>query len=104
MDDVESPPVAPVKKPRHGMPYLKFLPAENLLNCFSADMNDATIALALGTSRHRVHDFRKHNFHITWLEADRYAIRIGLHPFFVWGDLWTQQVSPVDKQVRPEVG
>lgn len=104
MDDVEELTPLPVKPPRKGMPYLKFLPAENLMKCFSADMNDATIALALGTSRHRVHDFHKPNFHLTWLEADRYAIRIGLHPFFVWGDLWIEEVSPVEKQTRPQVG
>ena len=92
-----------VKPPRKGMPYRKYLPAAELFRFFDPEMTDKDIAAAMGTTRRRVHDFRLPNFHITWLEADRYAIAIGLHPIFIWGDLWTEEVSPVEKQVRPEV-
>ncbi|CAB4144156.1 hypothetical protein UFOVP1296_71 [uncultured Caudovirales phage] len=104
MADVEKQPPLRVKRPRKYEPYRKYLPVADLMRYFTPDMNDAIIAHALGTSRNRVRDFRKPNFHLTWLEADRYAIRIGLHPFFVWGDLWIEEVSPVEKQIRPDFG
>ncbi len=102
MDDVTQPQNL-VKPPRKGMPYRKYLPAAPLFKYFSPEMNDKDIAAAMGTTRRRIHDFRLPNFHITWLEADRYAIAIGLHPLYIWGDLWIEEVSPVERQVRPEV-
>jgi hypothetical protein len=92
------------RTPRKYHPYRKFFPAADLLACFTSDMNDRTIAEAIGTSRKRVHDFHKPNYHITWLEADRYAIRMGLHPLYIWGDLWLEEVSPLKKQERPPIG
>lgn len=61
-------------------------PAKNLLRFFSDGTEGRTKASALGVSPHVVWQWEEKNININQWYADKYAVRIGLHPSAVWDD------------------
>lgn len=78
--------------------FLRYLPAEPLLAMFAEEMSNQQIAEQIGTTRNRIGKLRRPNAKITWIEADKFAIRMGSHPAYIWGDLWLCEVSPVEQK------
>lgn len=65
-----------------------------LLITFMGDMDDTTIAEALGTTRGRVVDWKRGKANMTpWWKADALAIRIGTHPSAIWPDWWEKALQ-----------
>lgn len=81
--------------PRIELPFITRLPADKLMQRFPEDMPNTVVAEMLGITRQRVFQLRKPDTMIRWFDADRYAIRLGLHPAEIWGWLWTYEVRPV---------
>ena len=54
--------------------------------------NHDRLASALGVSKHTYRKLR-YKTHINWVTADRYAIRLGLHPALIWHD-WYEITDP----------
>ena len=67
-------------------------PAVNLLNTFSLDTKDTDMANMLGISRSCVVQWRKRKTEICEYKADKYAIKLGFHPFEVW-NTWLDEVN-----------
>lgn len=63
-------------------------PAAELLRFFDREMVSHEIGEILGISGHQVRGWRSKGTMLSAYEADKYATRIGLHPWMVWGDLW----------------
>lgn len=63
-------------------------PAVELLRFFDREMVSDDIGAALGITGHAVRTWRARGSTLSAYEADKYATRIGLHPWMVWGDLW----------------
>lgn len=57
---------------------------------FSTETSTEAIAEMLGIERNMVYRMRK-NGNITWLQADRFACRLGVHPAFIWGFTWVEE-------------
>lgn len=55
------------------------------------------MAQALGVSRTAIRRFLKPNAMVNWVVADKIAIRIGSHPAYIWGDLWLEELSPLQE-------
>jgi hypothetical protein len=70
-------------------------PAKNLLRFFSDGTEDRTKASALGISPHVVWQWQENNININQWYADKYAVRIGLHPSAVWDDWFELEVEEV---------
>ena len=63
--------------------------ARLILEHFDEEADDVVIAAALGCNRAQVNKWRNgKNVLISVYRADRYAIRIGLHPSLIWGPIW----------------
>ena len=77
--------------------FLRYLPAAPLLELFDSELSSRQIAERIGSTRNRVQKMRLPNARVTWIEADRFAIRLGSHPAYIWGDLWGCEVSPVEQ-------
>jgi hypothetical protein len=70
-------------------PLVKKYDARLILDYFDPDTDDVAIAAALGCNRAMVNKWRNgKSVLISPYRADRYAIRIGLHPSLVWGAEW----------------
>lgn len=82
-------------------PFLTMLPAANLIERFPTEMTDLAIAEILGCGRSKVRQMRQPHNTIRWFDADRYAIRLGVHPIEIWGWLWTYEVRPVQRTEAP---
>jgi hypothetical protein len=65
--------------------YYKF-PAINLINRYDPNMDDETLAEVFGVVRSTVCSWRNDGRNLSPYDADKYAIRIGLHPCLVWDD------------------
>jgi hypothetical protein len=50
--------------------------------------NTTILADMIGTSRGTVSKWLRTGVCFTIYEADRYAIKVGLHPALVWGERW----------------
>lgn len=69
-----------------------------LLTLWDDDTDVTVIAEALGTTRHRVNDWRRGKGNmVPWWKADAYAIRVGTHPAMVWPD-WCERALAVSYQ------
>jgi DNA invertase Pin-like site-specific DNA recombinase len=64
----------------------KQFPAEELLRMFSDTTSISAIAEAVGADFHTVYKWKHKNIHINQWYADKYAIRLGLHPSAIWND------------------
>jgi len=64
----------------------KQFPATALLAMFDKETTVHAIAGAVGADYHTVYKWRNHNIHINQWYADKYAIRLGLHPSAIWND------------------
>ena len=70
-------------------------PAKNLLRFFNSETDDRTKASALGVNPHVVWQWEERNIKINQWYADKYAVRIGLHPSAVWDDWFELEVEEV---------
>ena len=68
---------------RNRIKRLKY-PAVKLLKTFSPDTNDIDMAEMLGVSRSCVVRWRLRQSEINEFQADKFAIKLGMHPFEVW--------------------
>lgn len=68
-------------------------PAEKLLTMFSDDTDNRAKASALGVSPHIVWTWEAQKIQINQWYADKYAVRLGLHPSAVWDDWFTLEVD-----------
>jgi len=59
------------------------------------------IAEALGCNVSTVKKYLKNIGHIHFSKADQYAIRLGLHPFLIWGEEWVSPSLPSSRK-RPQ--
>ena len=80
---------------------LRLLPTTPLIQFVGPDQHDTTIAEQLHTSRGRVRRMRRTDTRISWLEADRFAIRLGVHPITIWGHLWTDEATDLNLTEPP---
>lgn len=76
-------------------------PAATLIHRLGWNEHDTILATWLGVHRQRVYLMRKPDYTLNWLEADKLAIRVGLHPAIVWPELWLQQATPVAETDEP---
>lgn len=68
-------------------------PAENLLRFFNEETDNRTKASALGVSPHIVWTWEANNIQINQWYADKYAVRLGLHPSAVWDDWFSLEAQ-----------
>lgn len=73
--------------PRRRPPAVRF-EAIRILDLWSDDTSIRSIARQLGIERATIHRWKYKNIHISRWEADRLAIRAGVHPAEVWGSQW----------------
>lgn len=59
-----------------------------LLRRFGPEMDTVALAERLGTDRTAVYRWLGGGIHWDPWQADRYAIRLGMHPAEVWGQQW----------------
>jgi hypothetical protein len=85
-------------KKHQGPTLRRKFPARPLIDLFDADAPAAVIADMLGCNRKLITAFRR-NSNINWLDADRYACRLGLHPMVIWGVAWIEEQPP---STRPQ--
>lgn len=64
----------------------KQFPARELLKMFSDTTSISSIADAVGADFHTVYKWKHHHININQWYADKYAIRLGLHPSAIWDD------------------
>jgi hypothetical protein len=70
-------------------------PATALLRMFHPETEDVTIAETLGIHPQIVRKWRYKDTHINQWFADKYAIRMGLHPSAVWYDWFELEAEQV---------
>ena len=74
--------------------FVTFLPPEPLMRRFRNEPDVKKIAEELGCSPATVYKYLNNKRKIHFRDADRYAIRLGLHPFLIWGDEWIEPSLP----------
>lgn len=78
--------------------------ARKLLERFDPDTPATIIAARLGTNRGNVHRWlRGDSVNLSPYAADRYAVRIGLHPCAVWGEAWWEAALAPCRERRPRL-
>lgn len=80
--------------------FVTFLPPEPLMRRYRNEPDPNKIAEELGCSRATVYKYLNNKRKIHFRDADRYAIRLGLHPFLIWGDEWIAPSLPKLKTPR----
>jgi hypothetical protein len=60
--------------------------AKELIKRFSDETSDVVIASALNTDRRTIRYWRSLDVQINQWSADRYAVKLGMHPSEVWAD------------------
>lgn len=65
---------------------VRTFPAKELVRKFDNNASVITIALALETKRSTVYKWFQNDTMISQWAADRYAVKLGLHPSEVWAD------------------
>ena len=70
------------KKPRA----IKFFLAKDLITFFGQETEVTTMAESLDTCRYTLYKWMQNDVKINEWAADRYAIRLGLHPSEIWTD------------------
>ena len=70
-------------------------PAYRLVKAFSPETEVRQIADILGTSRHTVYKWLHNRLEISEWAADKYAVKLGMHPSEVWPD-WFDHASDGD--------
>jgi len=65
---------------------VRTFPASELVKKFDPNTSVITIAQALETKRSTVYKWFQNDTMITQWAADRYAVRLGLHPSAIWDD------------------
>ena len=71
-----------------------------LLATFSPDTEVSTIAEALGCDRLQVYRWLSGTSRWDCWQADRHAIRIGLHPATVWGQQWWDECAAAEERIE----
>jgi hypothetical protein len=64
----------------------KYFMAKNLVDFFGPETEVSTMAQSLDTCRYTVYKWIQNDVQISEWAADRYAIKLGLHPSEVWTD------------------
>lgn len=67
------------------LPKLPFRPLYDRADCNTA----ADFAAVVGSSERAVRSYLLRGV-INYLQADRYACRLGFHPYEVWGEAWLE--------------
>tara|TARA_R110000868_G_scaffold322921_1_gene583841 strand:- start:176 stop:490 length:315 start_codon:yes stop_codon:yes gene_type:complete len=75
-----------------------FLSAAPLMARWKNNPDPRLIAEALGCSVPTVYQYLNNSRRIHFTAADRYAIKLGLHPFIIWGDEW---IAPSLPSLKP---
>jgi len=70
-------------------------PATELLRMFRPETEDITVAQALGIHPQIVRKWKYKDTQINQWFADKYAIRLGLHPSAVWNDWFELEAEQV---------
>lgn len=71
-----------------------YFDSRHLLDKFGEAVDDSTIASALGVNRSTIRAWRYgKRYRLDPFRADRYALRIGLHPCAVWPDWWEKALQ-----------
>jgi hypothetical protein len=65
---------------------VRTFPAVELLRMFDKNASLQSIAEAVGADFHTVYKWKNHGIQINQWYADKYAIRLGLHPSAIWVD------------------
>lgn len=84
--------------------FATYLSAQPLMDRFRYDLNPDKIAEILGCNSNTVRCYLTGKYTIHYLKADRYAIRLGLHPFNIWGEEWMAPSLPRLKKEPNENG
>lgn len=85
----------------------RFLPrpfdANRVLELFGEEVTDTALAQTLGVNRSTVYKWRRGRYNmLNAYMADRLAMRVGMHPCQLWGNLWWS--SAADEQEALEKG
>lgn len=75
-----------------------FLSPQPLMARWKHNPDPQLIAETLGCSVPTVYKYLKNERNIHFTAADRYAIRLGLHPVLIWGEEW---ISPSLPSLKP---
>ena len=75
-----------------------FLSPAPLMKRWKHNPDPRIIAEQLGCSIPTVYQYLNNTRKIHFTAADRYAIRLGLHPFIIWGQEW---ISPSLPSLKP---
>jgi len=66
-------------------------PAHKLLAQYPKDKNNGFLSDAFGVTRSTIIRWKKQHSTIALFEADKFAIKIGVHPQQVWEDWYDKQ-------------
>ena len=64
----------------------KHFPAREIIRMFSPETSTQRIAEAVGADWHTVTKWKSADIRINQWFADKYAVRIGVHPSAIWDD------------------
>ena len=73
----------------------RHFPATELLKMFRPETEDTIIAQSLGIHPQIVRKWKYKNTQINQWFADKYAIRLGVHPSAVWADWFELEAEQV---------
>lgn len=72
-----------------------WLPAAPLLRMFGPDADYTTVCQALDVSRSCYTRWRRPGARISFVDADKYACKLGVHPMYIWGLTWIEEQDPL---------
>jgi hypothetical protein len=73
----------------------RFFPAVNICGAFNKGTHVSVMASALDTDRGTVYQWIQSNTQISEWAADRYAVKLGLHPSEIWDDWFALEKESV---------
>ena len=74
---------------------VRFFPAANICDAFNKGTQISVMASALDTDRGTVYQWIQSNTQISEWAADRYAVKLGLHPSEIWDDWFALEKESV---------
>ena len=78
-----------MKDPQYDRKYL----ATEIIKSFGPDTTNTNVAEILGIGRSTVYKWIERQIRFNAYEADRYAIKLGLHPCEIWDDWFTMSLE-----------
>jgi plasmid maintenance system antidote protein VapI len=74
---------------------VRFFPAANICNTFTKGTEFSVMASVLEMNRRTIHHWVNSGIQISEWDADRYAVKLGLHPSEIWDDWFALEKETV---------